>query len=106
MVKEIESEQELNQLLAEQPKVLLKFSATWCGPCRAVAPVVDGLAPKYPDITFRGADLDAQGSIASRYEVTAVPTLVYIHNGKEVDRVLGANVAGIKENLEKLSQLS
>jgi len=68
--------------------VLLDFSASWCGPCRAMEPTVERLvAGGYP---VRKIDIDQDRQLASQYRVTGVPCFVLLQNGREVDRSVGA----------------
>ena len=69
---------------------LVDFWATWCGPCRMQAPVIEELAEKYEG-KFKVAkvDVDANPSIAARYGVMSIPTLIVFNNGEETARRVG-----------------
>lgn len=73
----------------EAPRpVLVDFSAEWCGPCVAVAPVIRSLALEYADrLTVTTVDVDAEPRIASRYGIRSLPTVLLLEDG-EVRRVL------------------
>lgn len=76
-------------LRADQP-VLVDFYATWCGPCRMLAPVLEQLAAEFAGrITFAKVDVDAAPELAARYQITGVPTLLLFQNGRVVDEVVG-----------------
>ena len=75
-------------VLGSPQPVLVDFSAEWCGPCRAIEPVMEALATEYAGrVTVAKVDIDSSPAIAARYGVRAVPTVMIVANG-EVDRVL------------------
>ena len=74
---------EAKELLATPGKtVLIDFFAAWCGPCKMLAPVLEAVAPQYPDIEFVKVDVDAEPSLASLFGVSVIPTLVVLRDGK------------------------
>lgn len=93
---------EVERLIAG-PAAMLKFSATWCGPCKAVAPAIERLCSQYPKIRALEIDIDAQSDIAATYKVTAVPTFIFFCKGREVDRVMGANVSQVTAIMRRLA---
>ncbi|KAL4196777.1 hypothetical protein AMTRI_Chr04g247920 [Amborella trichopoda] len=76
---------------------ILYFTAAWCGPCRFIAPVFEELASKYLEVVFLKVDIDELKEVAARWNISSVPTFYFIKNGKELDKVVGAD----KTELEK-----
>ena len=75
-----------------------RFSAAWCGPCRALAPVMEGIKAGYSDVVFETIDVDNDHEQASKYGIRSVPTVVFVKDGVEVDRLIGVNSKLAYEN--------
>lgn len=80
---------EAEVLNSDQP-VLVDFWATWCGPCRAVAPVIEELAGEYENVKFGKLDIDSSRATAMKYDVQSIPTMIIYRNGEPVERTMGA----------------
>ena len=66
-----------------------KFYATWCGPCKMLTPVMEGVKKNHTDIQFEDIDVDAQFEIAAKYSIRSVPTVIVEKDGVEVQRFAG-----------------
>jgi len=70
--------------------VLVDFWASWCGPCRMVAPVIDELANDFDGrIKVGKVNVDEQRELAMQYKVMSIPTIILFKNGEEVDKIVG-----------------
>lgn len=75
-------------LLSDKP-VVIDFWATWCGPCRMMAPIVDKLAEEHPEWKFCKVNVDEEGALAARFGIESIPTIAYLENGTLVSSAVG-----------------
>lgn len=88
------------EVLKSQIPVLIDFWATWCGPCRMMAPVVDTIAKeKDGEVKVCKVNIDENQALAEKYGVMSIPTFVIIKNGSETGRTIGVQS---KEEIMKL----
>ncbi len=69
---------------------LVDFYADWCGPCRMVSPIVNEIAEERRDITVGKVNVDDENTLAMKYGVMSIPTLIVFKDGKEAARIVGA----------------
>jgi len=80
-----------SEVLKSSVPVLIDFSATWCQPCRAIAPLVDQLAGEYEGrVKVTAVDIDESPGTAQKYGIRGVPTLIMIKDGQIVGQQVGA----------------
>jgi thioredoxin 1 len=92
-------------VLANERPVLVDFWATWCGPCRMVAPVLEEIASERAgDLTIAKIDIDVNPDTARNFQVISIPTLILFKGGEPVKRIVGAKskAALLRELAEQL----
>ncbi|KAE8146400.1 thioredoxin [Aspergillus avenaceus] len=91
------------KVLESQEPVVLDFFAEWCGPCKAIAPVLDKLSGEYTNVKFYKIDVDENNALAAEYGVRAMPTFMMFKNGQKVEEIMGANPGAILNGIKKLA---
>lgn len=88
-----------SEVIDSGKKVLVDFSAEWCGPCRMVEPILEEMSKSFKDIEFKRVNVDDNEDLAQQYGVMSIPCIVLFDGGKEVNRVVGFRS---REELEKM----
>ncbi len=78
------------EVINSDKPVLLDFYASWCGPCRMVAPILDEIAHEWPDIKVGKINVDTESNLARQFRTYSIPTLVVMKNGVITHQVVGA----------------
>lgn len=78
-----------DEVMNSDKPVLIDFWATWCGPCRMLAPIIEEIANEHNDIKVGKVNVDEEAELAEKFDIESIPTLVLIKNGKIVSRSLG-----------------
>ncbi len=85
------NEGEFNQLLSNEKLVVADYTATWCGPCRVVAPLIDQLASEYSDrATVIKIDIDENKDMAKKYGIRSIPAVLVFRDGEVVESLFGS----------------
>ncbi|KAF3991469.1 hypothetical protein FT663_01356 [Candidozyma haemuli var. vulneris] len=101
----VKNKADFDQYLSKNKYLVAQFTASWCGPCQAIKPLVDDLyaSEKYQKLEVVRVDLDSCQDVASQYKITSVPTFVFFESGKEVNRLQGASQKMV-QNFDQLNE--
>lgn len=100
------TESNFDETLTHHPETMIvDFWAPWCGPCRAIAPILEELALEYQGgLTIGKVNVDEQPGLAARYGIRSIPTLLFFKGGKMSDQVVGAvPKAQLRKKLDSLA---
>lgn len=91
-----------NEVMKTEKVVVIDFWATWCGPCKMMAPVVEEVAKDYPNVKVCKVNVDEEPELSNAFKIVSIPTIVVIKNGEIIDSVVGYRP---KEDIEKIIKL-
>lgn len=102
-MEHITTKEEFEKLITENDNVVIDFFATWCGPCKMLAPVFENIASTTNNVAFVKVDVDESSELASLFGIQSIPTLVYIKDKKLEKREMGFRTKEqILSNIEKI----
>lgn len=85
------TDQNFSEYLNSEKLLIVDFWATWCGPCRMVAPIIDELATEYEGkVNIGKCDVDENNQVPGQYGVRNIPTIIFVKNGEVVKKLVGA----------------
>ena len=92
------------EFMATELPIVLDFSATWCGPCKQLAPIIDELSQEYEGrIAVGKCDIEEADDLTAEYGIRNVPTVIFIKNGQIVDKFVGSkSKADVQAKFEAL----
>ncbi|XP_062598966.1 uncharacterized protein LOC134260419 [Saccostrea cucullata] len=102
MVKILADKAQFDAVIAEGKLTVVDFYATWCGPCRMIAPKIEEMEAANPDVNFVKVDVDENSDTAEACGISAMPTFHFYKNGEKLDEVVGADEGKIQELVAKL----
>ncbi|KAK6201344.1 thioredoxin [Scheffersomyces amazonensis] len=104
----VKSTDDFNKYVARNKFVVANFTASWCGPCQMIKPVVDQLyndpSRRYERLEIIRVDLDSQRELATKFKVSSVPSFVFLEKGSEYKRVNGANIQALIAGLDEMNE--
>ncbi|KAF9998002.1 hypothetical protein BGZ80_004053 [Entomortierella chlamydospora] len=105
MVRTIATTAEYNDLIQSGKKVIVNFTASWCGPCKLIVPKFEELSKKYSDIEFVKVDIDKLRDVSHRAGITSMPTFQTYYNGLKSSQFVGASNAGLEGLVEDFAKI-
>ncbi len=102
MVKYITDIAEFNTLIAGDKLLVVDFTASWCPPCRRIAPMFEAWAAEFPDAILVKVDVDEAADIAAECGISCMPTFQFFKNGSMITKIEGANPPAIKAKIAEL----
>ncbi|KAI9473605.1 MAG: PITH domain-containing protein [Benjaminiella poitrasii] len=103
-IQEVQAPSDFQKLLATKDKlIVVDFFATWCGPCKMIAPFYTQLSTKYPNAVFAKVDVDKVKQVAAACKVTSMPTFHFYKNGKKLNEMKGASPQQLEQYVKQYS---
>ena len=83
------TKENFEQIIKDNKKVIIDFWADWCNPCVALGPILENVSKNYPDVVFGKVNVDEESELATAFDITSIPYVVKIIDGKYSDSFLG-----------------
>ncbi|KAB5561820.1 hypothetical protein DKX38_006777 [Salix brachista] len=96
-------DQKLSEARRDDKIVLANFSATWCGPCRQIAPYYNELSESYPSLMFLLIDVDELSDFSASWAIKATPTFFFLRDGQQLDKLVGANKPELQKKITAIA---
>eukprot|EP01039_Chlorochromonas_danica_P008045 gene8045-8875_t len=106
MVKEIQGAAEFDREIRGPGLVVVDFFTTWCGPCRQIAPFIEALATKYPEVKFLKVDIEKNEDISAPLRISSIPTFHFYVNGVLKEEMKGANPPVLEQKIQQYKPAS
>ncbi|XP_044460458.1 thioredoxin H-type [Mangifera indica] len=98
-------EEKISESIKDHKIVLANFSANWCTPCKRIAPFYSAIAHKYPSLICLTVDVDQLPEFSSSWGIKATPTFFFLKDGRQVDKLIGADKEELKKKAAAISSL-
>ncbi|KAL2509790.1 Thioredoxin H9 [Forsythia ovata] len=92
-------EQKISEAKRDGKIVIANFSATWCGPCRMIAPFYRELSEKFPSLVYLTIDVDELTEFSTSWDIKATPTFFFLKDGQQIDKLVGANKPELQKKI-------
>ncbi|KAI7996665.1 hypothetical protein LOK49_LG10G02442 [Camellia lanceoleosa] len=92
-------DEKLSEARKDGKIVVANFSATWCGPCKVIAPFYCELSEKYPSLMYLTVDVDELAEFSTSWDIKATPTFFFLRDGQQVDKLVGANKPELQKKI-------
>ncbi|KAF8394807.1 hypothetical protein HHK36_018743 [Tetracentron sinense] len=99
-------EEKVSEASRDGKIVVANFSASWCGPCRMMAPLYCELSEKYPSLMFLTVDVDELTEFSSSWDIKATPTFFFLRDGQQLDKLVGANKPELQKKIIAITDLA
>ncbi|KAI8901639.1 hypothetical protein BC833DRAFT_576684 [Globomyces pollinis-pini] len=103
MVQIVETPEQFSDIISSNALVIVDFHATWCGPCKMIAPKYEKFSQTYTNMTFIKVDVDEVPEVAQTNEIRAMPTFLIFKDGSMVEEIVGADPVKIETAIKKFA---